>query len=80
MIASNRMVAVLRAITVMPGQGGSARLEEVPEPSVSEGAVLVRALALGVCATDREIVSGDYGTAPAGEARLILGHESLGRV
>jgi len=74
------MVAILLAITVAPGTGGSARLEEVPEPSLSEGAVLVGALALGVCATDREIVSGRYGTAPAGEARLILGHESLGRV
>jgi glucose 1-dehydrogenase len=74
------MVTILRAITVMPGHGDSARLEEVPEPSLSEGAVLVRALALGVCATDREIVSGHYGTAPAGQARLILGHESLGRV
>jgi glucose 1-dehydrogenase len=42
--------------------------------------VLVRALALGVCGTDREIVSGEYGTAAPGQARLILGHESLGRV
>jgi glucose 1-dehydrogenase len=74
------MVAILRAITVSPGKGGSARLEDVPEPSPSEGAVLVHALALGVCATDREIVAGHYGTAPAGEPRLILGHESLGRV
>ena len=74
------MVAILRAITVEPGRGGSARLEEVPDPSPPEGAVLVRAVALGVCATDREIVSGQYGTAPPGEARLILGHESLGKV
>jgi threonine dehydrogenase-like Zn-dependent dehydrogenase len=70
----------LRAITVAPGTDGSARLDEVPEPSASEGAVLVHTLALGVCGTDREIVSGQYGTAPAGHARLILGHESLGRV
>ncbi len=68
------------AITVAPGKSGSARLEEVPDPPLSEGAVLVRALALGVCATDREIVAGQYGSAPAGEARLILGHESLGVV
>lgn len=36
--------------------------------------------ALGVCGTDREILSGQYGAAPHGEARLILGHESLGKV
>ncbi len=70
----------MRAITVIPGLSGSARLDEVPEPDAAQGAVLVRALALGVCATDREIVSGQYGTAPPGDVRLILGHESLGRV
>jgi threonine dehydrogenase-like Zn-dependent dehydrogenase len=37
-------------------------------------------LALGVCGTDREILSGAYGSAPPGEQRLVLGHESLGRV
>jgi threonine dehydrogenase-like Zn-dependent dehydrogenase len=59
---------------------GSARLEDMPEPSVTDGSVLARTVALGVCGTDREIISGEYGTAPPGETRLILGHESLGRV
>ena len=31
----------MRAITVVPGQAGSARLDDVPEPDPSEGAVLV---------------------------------------
>jgi glucose 1-dehydrogenase len=70
----------MRAITVLPGVANSAQLDEVPEPAQSEGAVLVRALALGVCGTDREIVAGAYGTAPPGQRRLILGHESFGRV
>jgi glucose 1-dehydrogenase len=52
----------------------------MPEPSVTDGSVLARTVALGVCGTDREIISGEYGTAPPGETRLILGHESLGRV
>ena len=52
----------------------------MPEPRVTDGSVLVRAVALGVCGTDREIISGEYGAAPPGETRLILGHESLGRV
>jgi len=42
--------------------------------------VLVRALALGVCGTDREIISGAYGQAPPGAERLVLGHESYGEV
>ncbi len=70
----------MRAITVSPGVANSARLEDVPEPPPSDGAVLVRTLALGVCGTDREILSGVYGFAPPGEERLVLGHESLGEV
>ena len=70
----------MRAITVVPGQAGSARLDEVPEPPAEEGAVLVDGLALGICGTDGEIIRGEYGWAPEGAERLVLGHESLGRV
>ena len=42
--------------------------------------MLVWTLAVGVCGTDFEIVSGQYGWAPPGQERLIIGHESLGRV
>src|SRR6266702_6384433 len=70
----------MRAITVLPGAANSARLDDIPEPPLSDGAILVRTWALGVCATDREIVSGGYGSAPPGGERLVLGHESLGRV
>ena len=41
--------------------------------------MLVRALALGVCGTDREIVSGAYGWAPPGQKRLVIGHEFAGQ-
>lgn len=70
----------MRAITIMPRMARSASLDEVPEPAPSEGAILARTLALGVCGTDHEILAGLYGTAPEGERRLILGHESLGVV
>ena len=70
----------MRAITLRPGTPGSAALEDVPEPAPEEGAVLVDGVALGICGTDAEIVRGDYGEAPPGAERLILGHESLGRV
>jgi threonine dehydrogenase-like Zn-dependent dehydrogenase len=42
--------------------------------------VLVEAIAVGVCGTDVEIVEGKYGWAPQNKTRLVLGHESLGRV
>src|SRR5262249_25035055 len=51
-----------------------------PPPPPSDGAILVRTLALGVCGTDREIIAGEYGDAPPGERTLVLGHDSLGRV
>jgi threonine dehydrogenase-like Zn-dependent dehydrogenase len=70
----------MRALTVLPGQPDSARLDDVPEPAEDAGAVLVDGLALGICGTDGEIVRGEYGWAPEGEERLVLGHESLGRV
>jgi threonine dehydrogenase-like Zn-dependent dehydrogenase len=70
----------MKAITVLPGQAGSARLEDLAEPPPEEGPVLVETLAVGVCGTDLEIADGEYGWAPPGHRRLVLGHESLGRV
>ena len=70
----------MKAITVEPKKPETARLEDVSEPDVREGSVLVEAVAVGVCGTDVEIVEGKYGWAPPGKTRLILGHESLGRV
>ena len=70
----------MKAITVEPHRPGTARLEDIPEPDVRDGSVLVEAIAVGVCGTDVEIVEGNYGWAPEGRQRLVLGHESLGRV
>ena len=70
----------MKAITVQPGVAGSVRFEDVPEPDESTGSILVEAVAVGICGTDIEITSGAYGWAPPGRERLVLGHESLGRV
>ena len=70
----------MRAVTVVPGSAGSLRVEEVPEPDPALGSMLVEALAVGICGTDAEIAEGGYGWPPPGRDRLILGHESLGRV
>ena len=70
----------MKALTVAPGQKGSIQLEERPEPQAQGGYALIEAVALGVCGTDREIIDGDYGWAPPGADRLVIGHESLGRV
>ncbi|MGI9033568.1 MAG: glucose 1-dehydrogenase [Acidimicrobiales bacterium] len=70
----------MRAVTVVPLRKDSVDLTDMPEPPAVDGPVLVETLAVGVCGTDVEIVAGDYGWAPPGEERLVLGHESLGRV
>ena len=70
----------MKAITVEPKNPGTAKLSDVPEPDIQLGSVLVEAVAVGVCGTDVEIVEGKYGWAPPGQQRLVLGHESLGRV
>ena len=70
----------MRAVTAVPGQSGTVVVEEVPEPVEQDGALLVRGRLLGVCGTDREIADGVYGEPPAGEPKLIIGHEGLGAV
>jgi threonine dehydrogenase-like Zn-dependent dehydrogenase len=70
----------MRALTVIPLQAGSAAVTDMPDPEPGPADLLVDGIALGVCGTDREIIGGEYGWAPPGSERLILGHESLGRV
>jgi threonine dehydrogenase-like Zn-dependent dehydrogenase len=67
----------MRALTVQPGVPDSLQLEEFRVPGPERGSVLLRAVGLGVCGTDREIISAKYGKAPPGHQRLIIGHESL---
>jgi threonine dehydrogenase-like Zn-dependent dehydrogenase len=70
----------VRALTVAPGRAATTAVEERPDPTPSPAQLLVEALAMGVCGTDREIAAGEYGWAPPGADRLVMGHESLGRV
>jgi threonine dehydrogenase-like Zn-dependent dehydrogenase len=70
----------MKAITVVPKTEGSLEYGDVPEPDEASGSILVEAVGVGICGTDVEIVTGKYGWAPPGRDRLVLGHESLGRV
>ena len=69
----------MRAVTVLPQKANGLELSDVPEPTQADGDVLVDVLAVGICGTDAEIIAGEYGEAPPGHDRLVLGHESLGR-
>jgi threonine dehydrogenase-like Zn-dependent dehydrogenase len=37
-------------------------------------------LDIGICGTDKEICSFEYGTPPPGDDYLVIGHESLAEV
>lgn len=70
----------MKACTITPGDVGTAGVEEIGEPPVGDGDVLVEGLLVGVCGTDVEIATMGYGEPPPGHKRLVLFHESLGRV
>ncbi len=69
----------MKAMSVIPGRRGSALIAEPPDPSPAEGSVLAEGLLAGICGTDAEILLGQ-GLPPGGGPRLVIGHESLGRV
>jgi len=70
----------MKSLTIAPHQPDSLALEGRPEPEAGQDLLLVDGLAVGVCGTDHELIAGDYGWAPPGHERLVIGHESLGRV
>ncbi len=70
----------MRALTTLPGTPRSLHVEQLPEPPLDDGEILVATRAIGLCGTDREISEGAYGAAPPSCDRLVLGHESIGVV
>jgi threonine dehydrogenase-like Zn-dependent dehydrogenase len=76
--------ATMRAVAVTPGKADSLHLREVRRPVVGDvpdgRGVVVDVIRVGACGTDREIVDALFGTAPAGDDFLVIGHENLGRV
>jgi threonine dehydrogenase-like Zn-dependent dehydrogenase len=70
----------MKAIAVAPNARQVALINhEAPELAAPTD-VKLRMLEVGVCGTDREICTFQYGTPPNGSAHLVIGHESLGEV
>jgi len=70
----------MKAVVIKPAQR-ELIVVEVAEPRIEHDTqVLVRILEVGICGTDREIAALEYGTPPAGEDQLVLGHEALAEV
>jgi len=55
-------------------------IEPDPPEFYANRDVLFRVHEVGVCGTDRALASFRIGAPPAGETRLVLGHEALGQV
>lgn len=70
----------MQALAVLP-EDRKLELIDVPRPRLQAPTeVLLRVREVGLCGTDREISSFEYGLPPAGSRHLVLGHESLAEV
>ncbi len=70
----------MKSIAVIPRERDVKLIEREAPRLRSPSDVKLCILEVGVCGTDREICSFQYGTPPAGSDYLIIGHESLGEV
>jgi threonine dehydrogenase-like Zn-dependent dehydrogenase len=71
----------MKAAAVFPARQSLGVIDDFPSPAtLSPRQVKVRVLNVGVCGTDREIASFNYGFVPQGSDYLVLGHECLGEV
>ena len=70
----------MKALAAFPSTR-ETRVIDHPEPTIERPTdVKLRILGAGICGTDREIASFEYGAPPAGSPYLIIGHEALGEV
>src|SRR5690349_20800739 len=70
----------MKAVAVFPAERRFDVIDH-PEPRLaSPTEVKLRMLDVGICGTDKEIVSFNYGTPPDGSKYLVIGHESLAEV
>jgi len=72
----------MKAAAMFPARKSLEVIPDFPEPKLANPtSVKVRVLNVGVCGTDREIASFQYGfPPPAGSDFLVMGHECLGEV
>ena len=70
----------MKAVAVFPGSR-EVKVIEQEEPGISQpDQVMLRILDIGICGTDKEIATFEYGTPPPGDDYLVIGHEALAEV
>ena len=70
----------MKAVAVFPGPQEVKVVEQEFPRLAQPDQVLLRMLDIGICGTDKEICSFEYGTPPPGDDHLVIGHESLAEV
>ena len=70
----------MKAVAVFPGSREVKIVHhEFPRISLPDQ-VTLRMLDIGICGTDKEICTFEYGTPPPGDDHLVIGHESLAEI
>jgi glucose 1-dehydrogenase len=70
----------MKAVAVFPGTR-EVKVIEQKEPEITQpDQVMLRMLDIGICGTDWEICTFEYGTPPPGDDYLVIGHEALAEV
>jgi threonine dehydrogenase-like Zn-dependent dehydrogenase len=70
----------MKAVAVFPKTKRIDLIEQASKQELSPTGVRLRMLEVGICGTDKEIATFQYGTPPVGSDHLVIGHESLAEV
>jgi glucose 1-dehydrogenase len=70
----------MKAVAVFPGTREVTIIEREAPRITQPDQVELRMLDIGICGTDKEICSFEYGTPPAADDFLVIGHEALAEV
>ena len=70
----------MKAVAVLPGSHEVKVIEQEVPRLAEPDQVTMRMLDIGICGTDKEICSFEYGTPPTGDDHLVIGHESLAEI
>ena len=70
----------MKAVAVFPGSHEVKIIEQEAPRLNQPDQVMLRMLDIGICGTDKEICSFEYGTPPPGDDHLVIGHESLAEI
>ncbi|MBO0685063.1 MAG: alcohol dehydrogenase catalytic domain-containing protein, partial [Candidatus Dormibacteraeota bacterium] len=70
----------MKAVAVFPGPREVKAIQQGDPRLTAPDQVRLRMLEVGICGTDREISSFEYGTPPPGDDHLVIGHEALAEV